>query len=311
MASTDLSATLDVVPPASFVRDLAEQFQRFFGATTIPVETDAAKLLLVPEGQRAISIKPFLDEFRSRPERRAGTAVVQSALAFAALVNRHKDTDSAIFALRDPKAPSLTAVIDYHKSGSDREGDSARFCAHRVQYPCELSDEWKAWFARNGQLMSQADFAAFLEDRIGDVIAIDPSEPNAAQLADLLAGQYTSPSGLIALARGLQVNVETAVHEAVTLSTGEISIRYAETHRDGAGAPIRVPNLFCIAIPVFYAGAPYRITVRLRYRVQQGRVQWSYHLYRPDRVFDDAFQQVCDAAGTATELPVYLGEPEA
>ena len=63
------------------------------------------------------------------------------------------------------------------------------------------------------------------------------------------------------------VSVETSVQQAVTLATGEITINFAEQHKDGAGAPIRIPNLFLIAVPVFEAGDAYRIPVRLRYRL--------------------------------------------
>lgn len=298
----------------SIARDLADEFRKFHGAQTLNI-SDAllgseAAVLLLPEGVRAHSLKPYLDEFRDAPERRKGTARVQRLDSFVAHVNRFKDADSVIFAQRDRVKPSLTAVLDYNRSGGD---GAPRFGAHRTVYDCPVSEPWKAWTAADGKAMSQGEFAAWLEDRIGDVILPDlgSDDESLQSLAELTGGAFTGPSGLMVLARGLQVNVETTVKEALTLASGEISIVYGETHKDGAGAPIKVPNLFLIAIPVFDAGALYRIPVRLRYRVQQGRITWSVQLVRADVVFDDAFTEVCDRAARSTELPLFVGTPEA
>jgi hypothetical protein len=87
-------------------------------------------------------------------------------------------------------------------------------------------------------------------------------------------------------------------------------VSYDEQHRDGAGQPIRVANLFQICIPVFYAGTPYRMAVRLRYRLNGGKLSWSFLLVRPDLVFDDAFRGIV-AKVEETGTPVFLGSPEA
>lgn len=79
----------------------------------------------------------------------------------------------------------------------------------------------------------------------------------------------------------LQVNVESNVKNAQTLNSGEVSILFEEVHRDGAGAPLKVPNLFTIAIPVFYGGELYRIAARLRYRVSNAKITWSYQARPP------------------------------
>src|SRR3546814_747731 len=87
------------------------------------------------------------DPFREQPLRRSGTAVLTALESFVAHVNRFKDEDSIIFASDDRAAPSLTAVIDYHRQG--HQGDP-RFGQHRGHFAFPLSDEWKAWTKSGG-----------------------------------------------------------------------------------------------------------------------------------------------------------------
>jgi len=119
-----------------------------------------------------------------------------------------------------------------------------------------------------------------------------------------------SPSDMVSLSRSLQVNVETTVKNAQTLNSGEVSVIYDEIHKDGAGQPLRVPTLFQICIPVFYSGDLYRIPARLRYRLNSGKITWSYQLVRPDLVFDDAFDGIVAKVRGESQLPVFLGSPE-
>jgi hypothetical protein len=107
-------------------------------------------------------------------------------------------------------------------------------------------------------------------------------------------GKFAEPSDLLALSRGLAINVETNVKNALSLTTGEISVRYDEQHRDGAGAPINIANLFQICIPsstgarsTSDGGAP-AVPARRR----QDQLELS--LVRPDLVFDDAFRGIVE-----------------
>lgn len=266
-----------------------------------------------------VHLKNIQDAHRSRPERRSGTASVQDLVSFIELTNRFKDADSAIFADNNMSAPKLTAVINYHEAGTMAD-KKPRFGDHRVLYPFPMSKEWKAWWESNGQVMDQGDFAAFLEDHIVDVIAppdfvhaeFDGNEADK-KLADLMAltqGSFGGPTKLMEISRGLQVNINSAVKNAQSLHSGEVSIIYDEQHVDGAGQPLKVPSLFLIAIPIFDMGAVYRFAVRLRYRTLNGKMKWFYQIHRPDLVFDHAFKEACEAAKTKTELPLYIGKPE-
>lgn len=76
------------------------------------------------------------------------------------------------------------------------------------------------------------------------------------------------------------------------------------------GAPLAIPFAFLLAIPVFRSGAVYQVPARLRYRVRDAGVTWSFNLYRPERCLDDAFREACERAQKETSLSLFLGSPE-
>lgn len=264
-----------------------------------------AMVVAVPRGMQLLSVKPFLDEYRALPERRTGTARLTNLASFVAHVNRFKGPSTAVFAHDDARAPKLTCILDYHEEGPD--GDPA-FGQHRSEYTFPITGEWATWTREHS--FTQASFAEFLEDRLADVIepaAVGESiKAFAARLGITLAGQ----AGLMALSKGLAVHVDQKVATAVSLSTGEGQVVFEEAHRDGQGAPLRVPSGFAVAIPVFSGGALYQLPVRLRYRVKQGAVSWHLAVHRAELVFRHAFDEACEAVRKETGLPVFYGQPE-
>jgi uncharacterized protein YfdQ (DUF2303 family) len=292
----------------SEARALGELYERLYGAQVRTVEFEdgvvpaGAPVLIGPEGVKATSLKRLIDEFRTQPERVQGTATIGDADSFLAHVARFAAERSAIFASADRKVPALVAVYDYSGKGAPA------FHQHRARYACPLSEEWQAWAAKDGQAMQQADFAAFLEDRIGDVIV--PPIGELDEFAALMQATFATPQKLLELARGLAITAELRVKQAVNLSSGAGSLQFEEVHAGEGGQPLTVPNFFLIAIPVFRSGPAYRIPVRLRYRVSGGKIVWFYNGHRADKVFDHAFDEIVHRVAEGSKLPVYVGAPE-
>lgn len=266
-----------------------------------------ASVLVLPTGHKAESLKPILDQYRTAPERRKGTARLVDLDSFIALVNRFKDADSAIWGLPDSTSPSLTCVFDYHRATAD---GSPRFGEHRAVYAFPLSDEWKKWATNDGEKMSQRDFAEFVEGRVRDIANPTGVAGAAAEDAKALGVDLAPASRIVEVARGLMVRVKSEVAGSVALSSGEVEIKYSTQHQDERGQPLRVPSAFLIGIPVFQGGDLYPIVVRLRYRADQPPITWFYELYGTERVFDFAFKKACDRATTDTALPLFFGSPE-
>lgn len=291
---------------------------------------DGVQVLLTPEGMQAHSIKAFLDEYREKPERRQGTAVFTRLEGLIDHAQRFKDDNAALFALDDPKAPRLTSVLDYHPKGGDNT--AARFGRHRGLYQFPLSPEWQAWSAMNGQAMRGQDFYEFLErhaieiapagivipndvardsdDQVDGQDGFDLGTKRLRDMARLLGTNFAGPDTLMALAKGLKLRVNSEVEEQRDISTGEASLVFKTEHRSTDGVPLKVPNLFAIHIPVFTQGAVYLLGVRLRYRLDGGKVVWIYEMHRPDLAFTDAFDEACERARDATGLPLFYGNPE-
>ncbi|MVA91576.1 DUF2303 family protein [Agrobacterium vitis] len=297
--------TLDINAIREMADDAGTRIDHVGLITAIHGLPSEIPILIDRKAGKAISVKPLLEEYREKPRAKLGTAEVKTLESFIGLVNRHKTSDSVIFAETDWQKPSITAVIDYHQAESGGEADN---CKHRIKYPFPLSEEWQAWVAQNGQPMNQTDFAQWIEDHIPDLAA--PTQAEVDEYLDVFSLKTAYPNELVTLSRGLQVNVASNVKNNVTLQSGEGQITFEEEHRDATGAKLSVPGLFILSIAPFFMGTKARIPVRLRYRVKNGAVIWSFHLYRPDIHITDQVRADLDSAEQETALPAYEGKPE-
>jgi hypothetical protein len=293
------------------------------------------KILAVPHGthggRKLESIRPLLDGYRTRPEKRAGVQRVDDLASFIAWTTRHKDNNSALFCEADREAPRLVAAIDYHEAGAatwssitDLPGLSqdgkARHVAFGAVHPMALDERWKAWREVDGEAMSQADFAAFLEDHALDLCPFAPSvaaatdtlqplPPDVQNFLNMTGGQCGTPEQVIALAAGLDVAVGQKVANAVKLQSGEGRIVFEQSNTTTQnGVAVTVPAVFLIAVPVFALSTTvYRLPVRLRYRATPGGVLWIPTLWRADETLDQAIRDAAEKARTDTSLPLFYG----
>lgn len=264
------------------------------------------------ERPEVVDLSAAFEGYREHPKRKTGTATTLSLASFIDLTNRHKTTDTAIFAKTDWRKPSLEAVIDYHELNDDGRGTfvpgAPDWLKHRVRYDYPLSDDWKVWVEKNGVAFAQADFAAFIEDRIGDLTS--PEDAEKIWLERDFETKVATPSELIRLSRGLQVNVESKVKNIVNLASGAASIQFEEVHSDSDGQPLTVPGVFLLQIAPFASGARVRLPVRLRYRKQGGTIVWFFQMYRPDQSITERLRDDISEVAEKTALPIYEGAPE-
>lgn len=276
-------------------------------------DNDGAPIALIPEGMRLESLKSVIDEWRTTPERRKGIANVGRLDSFIDLTNRFKDENSALFAKGTVKGKTITAelqaVLDYHPAAPESKSDNARFCQHRVHYSFPVSKEFQAWINEDGKAMDQTEFAALIEDRIGDIIGNDPQNPVNFDGFDILKPNFADPARMLELSRGMEVFSSVTVKGKSRLSSGETQIEFVTEHKDNKGNALNPPDFFLICVPVFEMGAKYRLPVRLRYRIHEGKVLWFYQLYRAEKAFDNAFDEACKKAQTETTLPIFWGTP--
>ena len=250
------------------------------------------------------SVRALLEEWRTAPEQRSGTAEMRTLHAFIDLVNRHKDASSALFAQTEWPDPSLVAIIDYHTLDH-----KARFGRHRILYPFPLTREFDLWIRQEGKAMSQIDFAEFIDANIRDLSV--PLDAERAEFEDKFRAVFAVPTDLVALARGLEINVNSKVKQAVRLQSGEASLRFETEHTNATGEPLRVPGLFMLSCRAFVDGAEMRLPAQLRYKVRGAEIFWSYQLYKWEDALRAHIASDIAVAAAQTALPAYEGEPEA
>ena len=268
---------------------------------------------VMPAGLKTVDLKPMMDSYRDAPERRQGVAVFTDLDSFIAHAVRFADTDSAVFADDNEDKPSFSSVLDYHRVGAE---GAPRFGKHRGHYAPQLSEAWEAWDAVDGEPMSVGQFSAHLQDRLADVI--DPPKDGRsdadAKMLEIVAmfggGGFAGQSRLLELAKGLRVRDTQEAASFKNLQTGEVEVMFKSTHSTADGAPLVVPSAFVVGIPVFHRGPSYRMVIRLLYRMAGPSVTWTVKRYRPDLIFDHAFEEACTAIREKTGLPLLRGKPE-
>ena len=140
--------------------------------------------------------------------------------------------------------------------------------------------------------MTQVDFARFLEENMPDVV-----EPNSAELLQ------------VALTFEAKKSVEFS--SGVRLNNGQIQFQYDEVVRGTAQkGTIEIPEQFVLGIPIHVNGPAYRIPVRLRWRLQEGKVVFWYEIVRPHRFIEDALKEIRERVATETALPILAGVDE-
>lgn len=295
--------------------------------TIVPKE---GEVYLVPDGRGGkdrVTARQYLAPYDRRPLFREGLAEHETLGSLIAWTHRYKIADeSALFAFKgDKSAPLLQAIIDYHQAGAERRpphGDEseanllvpsgrAGFRKHRGVYRFPLSEEWKIW---NGQLkFSQLEFAAFLEDRITDVVAPKNLTPSMAEMLETLGldvSVLATPARLLELSRGLEIRVASKAAQVVRLATGETQFSFSSEHQDERGQPLKVPLGFVIAIPVFEGEDPFLLFVRLKYALRGEAITWSLEMTGAAKAFDFAFNAACEKAQKDVGLPLFFGKPE-
>lgn len=296
------------------VESIAELAKHAAGATVLPIATEGLGKGLPPlvpilfdhrpNGVGLKALKDEIERFRIEPDRRRGTAGATTLKSFCNLINYHKDESSALFANTNWPGPSLEAIIDYHTV--DRQ---PRHLQHRVAYEFPVTDEFRAWVDRDAKPFSQSEFAAFIEEHAAELAS--PFDAEKSEYEGLFRTSFATPTNMVALSRGLQVNIDAVVKNAVTLQSGEGEIQFVEEHRTAGGEKLTVPGLFMVAVPAFLDGDPIRLPARLRYRASGGKITWFYQLYRWKFWLRDRIQKDLGEVEGATGLKGFEGSPEA
>lgn len=249
------------------------------------VEGDSRPYVLVPEGYDVRDLENTL----ARPTRHRGTVVLNDVTSFIAYVDRYSGGLACIY-MQPPSgastAPKFVAVLNEHG------GEQAAWRDWRAIYEPTLSPEWLTWMQANGRSMSQVDFARFIEDNLPDVV-----DPIGATLLEV--------------ARSIEAKKKVQFGSAVRLSDGQTQLTYEEDIQGTAAkGQLAIPEAIVLAIPVLLNGPLYRVTARLRYRLDGAKLALWVDLLRPHEIMQHAVKEAREAIATGVSLPIFVGKPD-
>jgi uncharacterized protein YfdQ (DUF2303 family) len=195
-------------------------------------------------------------------------------------------TQSATRLFFATEGEAFEAVIDYHETS-----DTPGWCTHIASFKPAKSVEFATWMDRNKKQFTQVDFARFLEENLPDVV-----EPTGAELLEV--------------ALTMEAKKEVTFSSGVRLANGQIQFQYDEEVRGTAKkGTLEIPEQFVLGIAIHENGPAYRIPVRLRWRLHEGKAIFWYEIVRPHRFVQDAIQEIRSKVTTDTGYPVLTGVP--
>lgn len=239
-----------------------------------------------------------LERFADNPRRKRAKVTLEDQDSFARYVNQHKLAFvTALFGRISEAGGSFAAIMDYHTQNVlaaegdaiETAGETARWGEHRADFTLAFTPEWLRWTKKDGVPLSQLEFAEMIEDNLPDIM-----EPRAADLLEIV--------------QDLTAKKDVNFKSTLRLDNGQVGLVYDETistgKRDGQ---IDLPREFTLSIAPFRGSPAVGIKARLRFRINDGVLEFVYRLNQPNKVLETAFDGARTYIAAQTGLPVLLG----
>lgn len=257
-------------------------------SATMPELHDGIPYVVVPAGYKVENLERLLPA----PFRKQAGVVVNDSPSFIAYAKKHGSLDECvIYADIDTTAAKCTliGIINDHKS------DSPQWRDHRCTFTPKLSVEWGRWLGGDKKVVSQIEFATWLEDNVADIVSA-PGMPTGAQMLEM--------------ALNFEANSDKRLRSKTNLQSGGVRLEFIDDETKETRTSMEVFQRFTIGIPVF-EGSPsaYPLEARLKYREKDGSVSFWFELIRPDRVFKTAVAEELNAIKESTGFLILNGKP--
>lgn len=237
--------------------------------------------VVVPENSKIHGLGDLLD----KPLVNKSNIELNEVDSFIRYFNEHKTSDSRIFVNLSEISARFVAIMDYFKKGD------TSWNTHVVSYSCPHTVEWVTWMRNNRTSMAQKIFAEFLEDNLQEIVS--PLGADVLEIAKTLTAKT-------------MVNFKSGIR----LDNGNQQLIFEETSEATAGAKgdLQIPSELTLGIAPFKATQPYRLTARLKYRLTDGRVNFTYEMVKPHRVIEDACNGLISTIKENTGVQPFAGE---
>lgn len=269
------------------------EFAAELGAALAPSSVPAAldghiPYLVAPAGYTVHDLEHLLPT----PTRKRADVTVSDSDSFIAYTKKHGSlAECVIYAELNTEAYRFTmvGVLDDHPE------EGAAWRQHTCTFAPALSVEWKRWTSSNKRAMTQAEFATWLEDNMGDI-----------------AGQDGMPTGaqMLQMAIGFERTADKRLKSRINLQSGGTRFEYVDDEDKDTRTAMDVFQRFAIGIPVLDGSKfAYPVEARLKYRERDGKVSFWFEMIRPDKVFKQAVHDETSAIIAATGFLLINGLP--
>lgn len=197
------------------------------------------------------------------PIRKRGTVKVFDAVSFNAIIGANDDAGNVtIYVNRDADAPAIVAVLNDMGETGTGWGD------FRAEIVFRFTPQWKKWTAIDGKMLSQAEFAEFIEDNLGDVMT-----PPGADMLEI--AQYLSATRSVDF------------KSAIRLSSGQIQLQNVENLDAKVGSgQTAIPEVITLGIAPVFGLPPFKVDARFRYRITDGKLKLGIKLQRIEDIME-------------------------
>ncbi|HUN01074.1 MAG TPA: DUF2303 family protein [Halothiobacillus sp.] len=237
------------------------------GVRPSPVDNHE-NLLFLPLGNNGSGQVFDLQNYAGTPRRKCGSIIVYDAASLNAFIEANKDAGTvAVYIDRDITNPKIIAVLNDH-------GVTPGWRDLRATIELRKTPQWVKWQNMDGKMVSQTEFAEFIEDNLQDI-----AEPEGATMLEIVT--Y------------LQATRTTDFKSGVRLSNGNVQFVNVENTEAKVGAgKIEVPETFKIAVTPFLGLALFAIPVRFRYRISDGKLTMGLKLQRIENLMNQVLDDV-------------------
>lgn len=248
-------------------------------ATVIPAVDGRLAYLVHPNTQVSTAID--LDDYRPNPARHTGTARLRSPDSFLAYlhqlgVHTGGEWEHQVGYYADDRQLKVTAVLN-DDGGLPGHGD------YRAELVYELTDEWLAWKAMNGQFGRAAEFAEFIEDWRHTI-----TTPDAGTIIDMV--------------RAFKATQKVVYKDEISDRNGDRALTWTkETNAGTTSGSLELPESFLLTMVPFIGGGDVTVEARFRYRLNDGGAVFGVALAQPTLVIRNAFED--ELASLADQLP--------
>lgn len=264
---------------------IAEKLAANVAGALAPRTVGNATLVTLPDGYTIQDITATVEaaeRYQNRPKGITHLGDVPSLLAYCA----DQGTPATAYIYADPDARTITAVFN-----DQREPAAPGWRDHRAHFAATYTPEFKKWMEKNGQHMGQTDFAEFIEDNLTDV-------------------QGADAQNLLTVATTIQATNGINFSSARRLQDGQTQLTYNEVidAKAGTDGALTIPKTFTLGLRIFKNGEGYKLTARLKYRINSGSVKFWYELERPERAVEEAFTGYVEAVREQSGYTVLIGK---